>query len=109
MISRKAELPIPQILAIVLLVIVLALIGYWLYTNGIGFNQVSSEVVCKSKLGFYCNQWKMSSYQTKPGSQDFSADCSLITKDNKDKYYATDCCSYAWALSVTQASCENLS
>jgi len=107
MISKKAELPIPQILAIVLLVVVLALVGYWLYSNGILFNNVSDEVVCKSKLGFYCNQWKIA--QTKPGDQDFSAACGSITNANKDKYYAPDCCTYtAWALDVTLVSCVNL-
>lgn len=109
MISRKAELPIPYILAIILLVIVLAIVAWWLYTGGVGFDVVSSDAVCKAKLGFYCNQYALDNYQAKPSGQDFSAACGSITKENKGTFYAPDCCSYDYALAVSQASCQSLS
>ena len=108
--SRKGEIPIPYILAIVLVVIVLGLLAYWLYTGGKGWDQIVSESTCRAKLKFYCNSWKVNTYAAdkKPnGVTDFSDDCNTVNQiENKDKYYAPDCCALTWAQDVGQPTCE---
>jgi len=110
--SRKGEIPIAYIIALVLGVIVLGLLAWWIFSGGQTWTSVASESVCRSKLSFYCNSWKINTYDTakRPnGVTDFSAVCGSITSENKNTYYAPDCCTYDWAHSVLQPSCENLS
>jgi hypothetical protein len=107
--GRKGEMPIPYIIALILGVIVLGLLAYWLYTGGVGFDKTVQESTCRTKVGFYCSSWKTNSYQSDklPNNQKFSAACR-ITSDNKDDYYAPDCCSFTWAQTVTAIVCQSL-
>lgn len=108
--SRKGEMPIPYIIALILGVIVLGLLAYWLYTGGLGFDSTVRESTCRTKVGFYCNSWKTNSYDTekKPSNQDFSNICGDINAVNRDDYYAPECCSFSWAQAVTAIACQSL-
>ena len=101
-------MPIPYIIALVLGIVVLGLLAYWLYTGGVGFDKIISESTCRAKLGFYCNSWKINTFdeKKKPNNQDFSKACPIDAAE-KDKYYAPDCCSFPWAREVTAASCQS--
>ena len=108
--SRKGEIPIAYIIALVLGVIVLGLLSWWLFSGGLGWNRVAEESVCRSKLGFYCQSWRINSYDItkKPNGQKFSDPCDTVNKD-KLQYYAPDCCTYYWAYNqaISQPSCES--
>jgi len=108
--SSKGEIPIAYIIALVLGVIVLGLLGWWLFAGGQGWNSMADESVCRSKLDYYCLNWKINSYDItkQPNGQKFSDSCDTVNLD-KLQYYAPDCCTYGWAYdqAITQASCES--
>ena len=69
----KGEIPISYIIAIVLGVIVLALLGYMIFSTYGPFRGAAAEATCKSQLLQYCSFWSAEGYDEskKPsGGQD---------------------------------------
>jgi hypothetical protein len=84
---NKGAVPIPYIIALVLAIIVIALVVYWLFFSSGDFGDIISEKGCEAKKMAYCSEYKTSSSSTS-----FSTSCDSINDNNKNEYYAPECC-----------------
>lgn len=82
----KAELPVSHIVAMVLGVIVLALLGYLVYTNFIAATGAVSEETCRSQFLQYCTFWSITGYKEKPIGYKSGF---YAVKERCDKYKST--------------------
>lgn len=96
----KGELPVPHIIAIVLGIVVLALLGYWFFSQGGIFGGATTEATCRSKLLQYCIAWSACNYEDacRPGGSRFyeeknSKECTPHKKQlSKDIDDVTETC-----------------
>lgn len=101
----KKAIAIPYVVAIILGIIIVGVIGYWLfllYGGGVG---TASEAVCRSKLLTYCSEWAETGYSVKPGGKEFSKACG---EEGVSNTYAPECCAYSWASDVTSGNCQKV-
>lgn len=89
---KIGAVPVPYIIALVLAIIVIALIAYWLFFSGGEFGRIIAEKGCEAKKLAYCNEWKTTGTKPDPGA--FSATCPI---DDRENYYAPECCIFEWA------------
>ena len=93
----KAELPVSHIIAIILGVIVLGLLGYFLYTNFIKAGSTVTEETCRSKFTQFCSLWSVTGYKQLPigyknGFYETTPECSdLESKLGDDKDNGDSC------------------
>ncbi len=107
-ITKKGAIPIPYIIALILGIVVLAIVAYWLFFSSGQFGGTISEASCRAKKMAYCNAWRINGWAEKPnGVDDFSTACNGIDEDNRDKYYAPECCRFEWAHSMTLEKCQS--
>jgi hypothetical protein len=59
---RKGEIPIPHIVALLLAVVVIALVGYWLFITYGPANPSGHSASCQSYAMVYCNTWQARGY-----------------------------------------------
>jgi len=61
-ISKKGDVPIPYIIALILGIAIVAVIGYWFFVlSGLWGVQVSLEN-CQTRAHTYCSGWQLSGY-----------------------------------------------
>jgi hypothetical protein len=104
--AKKGAIPIPYIIAIIFGVIVLALITFWLFFTNNEFRTSITEKICEGKRSNWCSQYELTGKA--PGVSGFSAACSSIDDDNRDNYYAPDCCSVSWAPTWNTDDCDTI-
>jgi len=90
--DKKGSVPIPYIIALILGVVIIALLGYWLFFIGGQFGGVVSEKACEGKKMAYCSEYKTTGSVS--GDKDFSKECPIT---DKSAYYAPECCRFSWA------------
>ncbi|MFH8086611.1 MAG: hypothetical protein QW609_02205 [Candidatus Aenigmatarchaeota archaeon] len=54
----KGAIPIPYIVAAILAIIVIALIGYWLFVSLGLFGEKLSEDQCNTRIREFCYEWR---------------------------------------------------
>ena len=96
---------IPYIVAIILAVIVIAVIGYFLFFKGGFFLGTANEQECRAREVFYCGQWAKSDYVTKPKCKP-EVTAQLQECDFNTQY--KECASFDWAASVGPPECKSL-
>ena len=69
---------VPYIIAIVLGIVVIGLIGYWLFISGGNFGTTSANTQCKEKLLIYCTKL----FSSGSATWDYSATCDTVLKIN---------------------------
>ncbi len=60
---RKADVPVPYIIAIIIGIAVIALLGYWFFMTGGGFLTEVSEQGCRTLKSRFCSAWAVYAYQ----------------------------------------------
>ncbi len=82
----KGDMPVGYIIAIVLGIIVLAVLGYWLFVTGGGAGGVVSETTCRGKFLNYCTLFSVTGYTQSPsGAGKTFIDGNLDCKPHQSK------------------------
>ncbi len=76
----KAAMPVPYIIALVFGVIIIAVLGYWLYTQSSKSGSKGAIGECDAKKLLFCQAYKSLGYTTEP-LIDFPVGCNKPTAD----------------------------
>lgn len=108
----KGDLPVAHVVAIILGIIVIALLGYLIYTNFTKSTGTISEETCKAKLIQYCTLWSFCNYEPtkKDAKGSIIGGCQPNNADFYDKKNNPDCDTYKAKLGYTgnPDECRNL-
>ncbi len=89
---RKAALPIPYIIALIFGIVILAVLGYWLYSQSGKTIGKGASTECDALRSTFCQQWSITSYKIKP-SMTFPGGCSEPKDENGCKTLIGEKCS----------------
>jgi hypothetical protein len=109
MMMKKGEIPIPHIVALLLAVVVIALVGYWLFITYGPANPEGHKAACRSAAVTYCSSWNQVGFAIDSDAPtvgwygDYNSNCQDVQStylgfsDNANRVAITD-----------KGACENL-